>query len=94
VENMKEDLSQYYTGVDFNQLFNFPHMALLTLIKTIMLEGRIVIFSQVSSKVSSFVYSLLALLPGLSYFNNHKGGPLPLSVLKSLRFLSQYGLPL
>jgi hypothetical protein len=69
-------------------------MTLLTLIKAIMLEGRIVVFSQVSSKVSSFVYSLIALIPGLIFFNNHNGGPLPLSVLKSLRFLNQYGLPL
>ena len=55
-----------------------------------MLEGRIVIYSHISSRVSSFIYSLVALLPGCSFFKAEDS----LAVQKSLRFLKQFGLPL
>lgn len=55
-----------------------------------MLEGRVVIYSHISSRVSSFVYSLIALFPGCSFFKAEDS----LAVKKSLRFLKQFGLPL
>ena len=33
-----------------------------------MLEGRVIVYSQISSKVSNFVYGLAALMPGLVFF--------------------------
>ena len=67
-----------------------PNYGVLTLIKTLMLEGRIVIYSAVASRVSSFVYSLIALMPGCSFFKADGTQP----VLQSLRFLKQFGFPL
>ena len=55
-----------------------------------MLEGRIVVYSHISSRVSSFIYSLIALFPGCSFFRADDS----LAVKKSLRFLKQFGLPL
>jgi len=40
-----KDLSQVYTALNFRQLFELPNYGLLTLIKCLMLEGRIVIYS-------------------------------------------------
>ena len=61
------------------------------------MEGRIIIYSQISSKVSNFIYGLVSLIPGAISFNfasecssdiqNH-------SVLSYLRSLREYGLPL
>lgn len=67
-----------------------PNFGIMTLIKAIMLEGRIVIYSHISSRVSSFIYSLIALLPGCNFFKAEES----IAVKKSLRFLKQFGLPL
>lgn len=67
-----------------------PNNGALTLIKAIMLEGRIVIYSHISSRVSSFIYSLIALFPGCLFFTADDS----LAVNKSLRFYKQFGLPL
>ena len=67
-----------------------PNYGCLTLLKAILLEGRIVIYSHISSRVSSFIYSLVALLPGCLSFNANQSP----AVKKSLRFFKQFGLPL
>lgn len=84
------DISQFSTGLNLEQVFRLPNFGVLTLIKAIMLEGRIVIYSHISSRVSSFIYSLVALFPGCSFFKAEDS----LAVKKSLRFLKQFGLPL
>jgi hypothetical protein len=55
-----------------------------------MLEGRIIIYSQVSSKVSNFLYSLLSLFPGAISFKYHQSD----KVLNYMRAQKQYGFPL
>ena len=84
------DISQFSTGLNLEQVFRLPNFGVLTLIKAIMLEGRIVIYSHISSRVSSFIYSLVALFPGCSFFKAEDS----LAVKKSLRFLKQFGPPL
>lgn len=85
-----KDISQFQTGLNLEQVFRLPNLGVLTLLKAIMLEGRIVIYSHISSRVSSFIYSLLALFPGCSSFRADDSP----AVHKSLRFLKQFGLPL
>ena len=72
------------------QIFKLPNYGVLTLIKTLMLEGRIVVYSSIGSRVSSFIYSLIALIPGCSFFQADDSLP----VLHSMRFLKQFGFPL
>ena len=72
------------------QIFKLPNYGVLTLIKALMLEGRIVVFSSIGSRVSSFIYSLIALMPGCSFFKADDSLP----VLHSMRFLKQFGFPL
>ena len=84
------DISQFSTGLNLEQVFRLPNFGVLTLIKAIMLEGRIVVYSHISSRVSSFIYSIIALLPGCNFFRAEDS----LAVKKSLRFLKQFGLPL
>ena len=85
-----KDISQFSTGLNLEQVFRLPAHGVLTLLKAILLEGRIVVYSHISSRVSSFIYSVIALLPGCSFFTADSN----LAVQKSLRFLKQFGLPL
>ena len=85
-----KDISQFSTGLNLEQVFRLPNLGALTLIKAILLEGRIVIYSHISSRVSSFIYSLIALLPGCNFFTATES----VAVKKSLRFLKQFGHPL
>ena len=77
----------------------------MTVIKVMLLEGRIIVYSQTSSKVSNFIYSLLALFPGAISFNfasvyaehhhSPQGEGAQLSqVLCYLRSLKEYRMPL
>lgn len=78
-----KDYSEFLTGIDLKPavlLPNFnvrvlfkltPYLSfqILSVLKIMMMEGRIVVYSQTSSKVSNFLYSLLALFPGAIAFN-------------------------
>jgi hypothetical protein len=60
----------------------------------------VIIYSQTSSKVSNFIYSLIALFPGASAFNfaeeciKHENALGNQAVLYYLRSFLEYGLPL
>lgn len=45
-----------------------PNLGALTLFKLLLLEGRIVVFSKDSHKLSSYLYSMLGMFPGLLSF--------------------------
>jgi hypothetical protein len=78
-----KDYSEFLTGIDlkpavllpnFNvrvldQITIFLSFQILSVLKIMMMEGRIIVYSQTSSKVSNFLYSLLALFPGAIAFN-------------------------
>jgi len=46
-------------------------MCVLSLVKAILLEKRIIIYSKLASRVSSCLYSLIALIPGCVYMNSN-----------------------
>ena len=63
---------------------------ILTIIKLLLLEGKVVVYSQKASKVCTFVLSLLSLLPGASHFNFKNNE----EVQKVISHYDLYGLPL
>jgi hypothetical protein len=64
-----KDYSEFYTGIDLKPAVLLQNFNILTIIKVMMMEGRIIVYSQTSSKVSNFIYSLLALFPGALSFD-------------------------
>lgn len=64
------------------------------------MEGRIIIYSQTSSRVSNFIYSLISLFPGAICFNyarhyhEAKTSNGNKQVLYHLNTLKEYGFPL
>jgi hypothetical protein len=63
---------------------------LMSLIKMLLLEKRIVVFSETASKVSQFIISILTLFPGSLLFKYDQGRQIK-SYLKSI---NKVGLPL
>ena len=68
----------------------FTKEKIFLILKMILLEKRILIFSNISGNVCSFLYNLLALIPGQILFNLKNGNDIK-NYLKHLNF---YGLPL
>jgi hypothetical protein len=59
-----KDYSEFYAGLNLKNILLLPNFNVLTLIKMVMLECRIIVYSSISSRVSNFVYSTLAYFPG------------------------------
>ena len=72
------------------KLLCFTKEKIFLILKMILLEKRILIFSNISGNVCSFLYNLLALIPGQILFNLKNGNDIK-NYLKHLKF---YGLPL
>ena len=72
------------------KLLCFTKEKISLILKMILLEKRILIFSNISGNVCSFLYNLLALIPGQILFNLKNGNDIK-NYLKHLKF---YGLPL
>ena len=72
------------------KLLCFAKEKIFLILKMILLEKRILIFSNISGNVCSFLYNLLALIPGQILFNLKNGNDIK-NYLKHLKF---YGLPL
>ena len=72
------------------KLLCFTKEKIFVILKMIILEKRILIFSNISGNVCSFLYNLLALIPGQILFNLKNGNDIK-NYLKHLKF---YGLPL
>ena len=72
------------------KLLCFAKEKTFLILKMILLEKRILIFSNISGNVCSFLYNLLALIPGQILFNLKNGNDIK-NYLKHLKF---YGLPL
>ena len=65
-------------------------MNLLTMIKLVMLEGRVIVYSSTASKVTSFMITFMAFFPGALTFS-HKGNG---KLAEAQRAWKQLGLPL
>lgn len=63
------DLAEVLVGTNLRGLFLLLKDRVFQLIKALLLEKRIIVFSLTPSVVSTFLLSLLALLPGALYFN-------------------------
>ena len=72
------------------KLLCFTKEKIFLILKMILLEKKILIFSNISGNVCSFLYNLLALIPGQILFNLRNGNDIK-NFLKHLKF---YGLPL
>ena len=72
------------------KLLCFTKEKIFLILKMILLEKRILIFSNISGNVCSFLYNLLVLNPGQILFNLKNGSDIK-NYLKHLKF---YGLPL
>jgi hypothetical protein len=72
------------------KLLCFTKEKIFLILKMILLEKRILIFSNISGNVCSFLYNLLVLNPGQILFNLKNGNDIK-NYLKHLKF---YGLPL
>ena len=72
------------------KLLCFTHEKIFLILKMILLEKKILIFSNISGNVCSFLYNLLAIIPGQILFNLKNGKDIK-NYLKHLKF---FGLPL
>ena len=72
------------------KLICFTKEKIFLILKMILLEKKILIFSTISGNVCSFLYNLLALFPGQILFNLKSGN----DIKNYLKCLKMYGLPL
>ena len=63
-----DDVRDQYIGLNLRQILFLPNFSILTIFKLMLLEGRIIVYSQNSQKLSQYMYSLLGLFPGLLTF--------------------------
>lgn len=82
--------SDFYTGFNLKRLVLYNKQNLITILKLIMLEGKIMVYSQKASKVSTFVLTLFSLLPGAANFNYEENS----KIKKVIAHFKAYGLPL
>ena len=80
--------------MDINDIYlsfnvKFTKDKIFTIIKMILLEKKILIYSQVSGDVCSFIYNLISIIPGQLLFNLRTGT----SVKNYIKYLNMYGLP-
>lgn len=71
-----DDVRDQYIGINLKQILYLPEYSVLTIFKLLLLEGRILIYSQDSQKLSKYMYSLLGLFPGLLTFKFTKTKPI------------------
>ena len=86
--NFRVDEMNFVFGT--RKLLCFTQEKIFLILKMILLEKKILIFSNISGNVCSFLYNLLALFPGQILFNLKSGTDIK-NYLKSLKM---YGLPL
>jgi len=72
------------------KLLCFTKDKIFMILKMILLEKKILVFSIVSGNVCSFIYNLISLIPGQILFNFKKSVP----IMNYLKNLEMYGFPL
>ena len=82
--------SDFYTGFDMKRIVIYWKQNILSILKLILMEGKIMIYSTKASKVSTFVLTLLSLLPGAVNLNSEENE----KIQKVLSHFKDYGLPL
>lgn len=81
--------SELYLGFSVKCMLKYFREEVLSIFKLMLLECRVLVYSDSASKASSFVFALLSLLPGqLMFHSQHK------SFANCKKALAVYGLPL
>mmetsp|Transcript_3500 Transcript_3500/g.3240 ORF Transcript_3500/g.3240 Transcript_3500/m.3240 type:complete len:238 (-) Transcript_3500:997-1710(-) len=80
----------FYTCCDMKRIVIFLKQNLLSILKLILLEGKVIVYSTKASKVSTFIMTLLSLLPGAANFNSDENDV----THKAILHFKEYGLPL
>ena len=84
------NVNEILESFSLKRLIYFTRDRIFTLIKLIMLEKKILIYSHISNNICSFIFSFLSLFPGGAFFSLDNTGH-----LKSYyNCYSPYGLPL
>jgi len=87
---MNYNLSEMTFIFATRKLLCFTKEKIFMILKMILLEKKILVFSTVSGNVCSFIYNLISLIPGQILFNFRNSS----SILNYLRNLEMYGFPL
>ena len=66
---MNSDYSELFIGISLKSLFLLYKEKVLVVLKAVLMEKRIIVYSNKPSSISSFILGLLALLPGGLHFN-------------------------
>ena len=86
------NVNEILASFSLKKLLSLTHEKIFTLIKLIMLEKKILVYSHISNNVCSFIFSFLSLFPSNAFFN------LDYNCGSNSKFYSQcykpYGLPL
>ena len=87
---MSYNISEMNFTFAARKLLSFTKEKIFMILKMILLEKKILVFSTVSGNVCSFIYNLISLIPGQILFNFKKSIP----IINYLRNLEMYGFPL
>ena len=72
----KIKVDEILESFSLKRLIYFTRDKIFSLIKLIMLEKKILVFSRISNNICSFIFSFLSLFPGGAFFNlNNEGRP-------------------
>lgn len=89
-DNNSLSYPDFISNIDIDKIAGFLGSDILSLIKMMILEKKIIIFSETASKVSQFIISLLSLIPGSILFNFNQGS----QIEDYVKAINRYGLPL
>ncbi|EGR30807.1 lalv9 family protein, putative [Ichthyophthirius multifiliis] len=81
--------NEIYLGIKLKALVYFFQEKTFQLLKALLLEKKIIVYSQNSSSCSNFINTLISLIPGLSYFQFFSD-----CLNIDIQGLREYGLPL
>ena len=88
--NMNYNISEMTFIFASRKLLCFTKEKIFMILKMILLEKKILVFSTVGGNVCSFIYNLISLIPGQILFNFQNSQP----ILHYLKNLEMYGFPL
>lgn len=82
--------SDFISNIDIKEVTGFLGSNLFSLMKLIMLEKKIIVFSEKASLVSQFIIGILTLFPGCTLFCHQEGS----QIKDYLNSINRLGLPL
>ena len=89
-DHMNYNISEMNFIFATRKLLCFTKDKIFMILKMILLEKKILVFSTVSGNVCSFIFNLISLFPGQIVFNFKRSVP----IINYLRNLEMYGFPL